>query len=194
MSLEKKVYLLESGNSTKNFSVSFLYLSHAAEDPLIYFFIIKKKSCFYPEVSSFKYFNVFSHIASCYIFLFLNNNSYTFKFNYYIFLNIKWNFDVNMCNQFWISLYHYAFVKLWMVYSFSSMSFNQMSTLGLCFGLKLVANHSFIPFNPSIIGSKPPWKQKTWGNYPVHAVTSDELSFTRNFMLLSWDFIPVYHR
>lgn len=40
VSLERKAYYLENGNSTNKFSVIFWYPSHAAEAPLIYFFII----------------------------------------------------------------------------------------------------------------------------------------------------------
>lgn len=159
----------------------------------LYFYYKNKNLYFYPKINFFKYFNVFSYIANCNNFLFLNiNNNYSiFKLNKYMF--IKWNLNVNICNQFWIISYHYAFVKLLVVYSFSSMSFNQVSTLGHCFDLKLVANHCFIPFNPSIIRSKSLWKEKKWG-YPVHAVTSDELPFMTHFILSSSDFIPGYHR
>lgn len=102
-----------------------------------FYYYWNKNPTFHPEISFFKYFNVFLHIANDnnFVFLNVNNNSYLFKFNNYILLNMKWNFNINICNKFWITLYYHAFVKLLMVYSVSSKSFNQISTLGLCFDL-----------------------------------------------------------
>lgn len=79
------------------------------------------------------YFHILQTVINFYSLILIT--THMFKFNKYILLNMKWNFAVNICNKFWIMSYFYALVKLLMAYSFSSMGFNQVSTLGLCFDL-----------------------------------------------------------